>query len=239
MRPTDFVLPTLRMALYPSAIFPAIYYATMYGFASIVPAVTAAAIYTKFFHWDTLTIGLSYGASLTIGGILGEAVSGWVCDLLVRRAAAAKSKSAHSITTVLDPEIRLRPIWAGEVITVAGLLMYGFTLQYHTHWMLPIFAMGMACFGIQIITTTTYTYVIDAHRKHSAEVAQLFNFVRQMFGMTFAFYVVRMGNKIGFQWTFLIFAVCGGVLAFLPMIGLMLYGKRWRSWATEKWGKAD
>jgi hypothetical protein len=72
LRKGQFVLPSLKMAKYPSVIFPAIYYGAQYGFASILPAVTVAHIFTEFFHWDTLTIGLAYGASLTIGGFLGE-----------------------------------------------------------------------------------------------------------------------------------------------------------------------
>jgi hypothetical protein len=72
LRKEQFVLPSLKMAKYPSVIFPAIYYGAQYGFASILPAVTVAHIFTEFFHWNTLTIGLAYGASLTIGGFLGE-----------------------------------------------------------------------------------------------------------------------------------------------------------------------
>ena len=60
------------MAKYPSVLFPAIYYAAQYGFASILPAVTVASIFTEFFHWDTLQIGLGYGVALTIGSCLGE-----------------------------------------------------------------------------------------------------------------------------------------------------------------------
>jgi hypothetical protein len=72
LRKEQFILPSLKMAKYPSVIFPAIYYGAQYGFASILPAVTVAHIFTEFFHWNTLTIGLAYGASLTIGGFLGE-----------------------------------------------------------------------------------------------------------------------------------------------------------------------
>lgn len=221
LRPNQFVIPALKMARYPSVLFPALYYATMYGFASILPAVTVAAIFTEFFHWDTLTIGLTYGASLTIGGILGECVSGWVVDLIVKRERKRLGRDP-------EPEVRLKAIWMGEVIVPAGLLIYGFCLQYRTAWIAPILGMGIACFGLQIITTTTYTYAIDCYPTQSSEVAQLFNFIRQTFGMTFAFYVVHLGDKIGFQWTFLMFALIGGVLAFIPMLFVIFKGEAWR-----------
>jgi multidrug resistance protein len=221
LRPSHFVIPALKMARYPSVLFPALYYATMYGFASILPAVTVAAIFTEFFHWDTLTIGLTYGAALTLGGVLGECVSGWVVDSIIKRERKRLGRDP-------EPEVRLKAIWMGEIIVPAGLLVYGFCLQYRTAWIFPILGMGMACFGLQIITTTTYTYAIDCYRTESSEVAQLFNFIRQEIGFTFAFYVVHLGNKIGYQWMFLMFALIGGVLAFVPMLPVMFKGAQWR-----------
>jgi len=221
LKPKHFVIPALKMAKYPSALFPALYYATMYGFASILPAVTVAAIFTEFFHWDTLVIGLTYGASLTIGGVLGECVSGWMIDLFVKNARKRLGRDP-------EPEVRLKAIWVGNTVVPAGLLIYGFCLQYRTAWIAPILGMGIACFGLQIITTTTYTYAIDCYHTEGSEVAQLFNFIRQEFGMTFAFYVVKMGDRVGFQYTFLFFALVGGVLAFIPMLALLFKGEEWR-----------
>ncbi|OAG41039.1 hypothetical protein AYO21_04652 [Fonsecaea monophora] len=221
LRPNQFVLPALKMVKYPSVLFPALYYATMYGFASIVPAVTVAAIFTEFFHWNTLTIGLTFGAALTIGGILGECVAGWVVDRIVTAERKRLGRDP-------EPEVRLKAIWMGEIIIPTGLLIYGFCLQYRTVWIAPILGMGIACFGLQIITTTTYTYAIDCYRTESSEVAQLFNFIRQEIGFTFAFYVVHLGNKIGYQWTFLMFALIGGVLAFAPMLFIIYKGEEWR-----------
>ncbi|KAJ9610851.1 hypothetical protein H2200_005628 [Cladophialophora chaetospira] len=221
LRPKQFDLPALKMARYPSVLFPALYYATMYGFASILPAVTVAAIFTEFFHWNTMQIGLAFGTSLTLGGVLGECVSGWVVDSIVKRARKRLGRDP-------EPEVRLKAIWLGEIIVPIGLLMYGFCLQYHTVWILPILGMGLACFGLQIITTTTYTYAVDCYRTESSEVAQLFNFIRQEIGFTFAFYVVHLGNAIGYQWMFLMFSLIGGVLAFTPMLLIIFRGEEWR-----------
>lgn len=68
LRWNQFVIPSLKMAMYPSVIFPALYYAAQYGFASILPAVTVASIFSERFGWNTLEIGLAYGGALSIGG---------------------------------------------------------------------------------------------------------------------------------------------------------------------------
>ena len=233
---------------YPSVLFPALYYATQYGFASILPAVTVATIFSKFFHWDTLDIGLGYGGALTIGGSLGELCAGMVIDHIVKKAR----KKAGGIEP--EPEVRLKAIWTGEImipgkngdilhhrfmhanIGTAGLLIYGFTLTYRTTWIAPLIGMGIACFGLQIITTTCYTYAIDSYKAEGSEVAQVFNFFRQEFGMTFAFYTIDMADKIGYQWTFFFFAIMGSVLAFIPIVVLMIRGKRIRDWAGKPTG---
>lgn len=80
-----------------------------------------------------------------------------------------------------------------------------------------------------MITTTCYTYApypcnesehpadntsysIDCYRAEGSEVSQVFNFFRQEIGMTFAFYVLHLAEKIGYQWTFFFFACMGSVL---------------------------
>ena len=137
LRLNQFVWPSIKMARYPSVLFPALYYATQYGFASILPAVTVANIFNKEFKWDTLQIGLGYGLSLTIGGCLGELAAGMVLDAIVKRKIKMNGKKPH-------PEARLQAIWTGEILVPAGLLIYGFTIQYKTHWMGPLMGMGKA-----------------------------------------------------------------------------------------------
>lgn len=227
LRASEFVIPSVKMMKYPSVIFPALYYASQYGFSSILPAVTVTSIFTKFFHWDTLYIGLAYGAALTIGGSLGELCAGQVVDAIVKRE---KRKLGGRDP---EPEVRLRAIWTGEIMVPTGLLIYGFCIQYRTVWIAPILGMGIACFGLQVITTTCYTYAIDCYRPEGSEVSQVFNFFRQEIGMTFAFYVIHMADKIGYQWTFFFFAIMGSVLGFIPILVLMFKGKEIR----EKYGK--
>ena len=240
LRWNKFVLPTFRLALKPHVVFPALYYATQYGFASILPAVTVASIFNKEFKWDTLQIGLCYGGALTIGGSLGELAADLVLDAIVK----AKMKD----TVDFQPEIRLRAIWHGEILVPVGLLIYGFTMQYKTFWVGPLMGMGklhllatlrscvflrliftgIAAFDLQVITTTCYTYATDCHREQSNDIAQLFNFIRQTIGFTFAFYAVDLCDRIGYQFTFLLFAILGSVVAFAPILGLIWRGRQLR-----------
>ena len=134
LRWDKFIIPTFRLIQKPRVIFPALYYATQYGFASILPAVTVASIFNKEFGWDTLQIGLGYGGALTIGGSLGELAAGLVLDAIVK---TTMKKNGDFV-----PEMRLRAIWHGEILVPTGLLVYGFTMQYKTFWVGPLMGMG-------------------------------------------------------------------------------------------------
>jgi len=222
LRWNQFLIPPFKMALYPSVLFPALYYSAQYGFASILPAVTVAHIFSSRFGFDTLQIGIAYGGALTIGGTLGELAAGMVLDAVVK----AERKKLGGIDP--PPEARLKAIWTGQILVPIGLLIYGFCIQYNVHWIGALMGMGTACFGIQVVTTTCYTYAIDCYRPEGSEIALLFNFVRQEFGMTFAFYAIPMANKIGFQWEFIFFACMGSILAFIPILVLMWKGEEIR-----------
>lgn len=224
----DFVWPALRTAQYPSVLFPAAYYAAQYGFGSILPAVTVAAIFSERFGWDTLEIGLAYGGALTIGGVAGESVAGVVCDAIVKRARRRLGGASP------EPEARLLAIWTGAVVLPVGLLIYGFTIQYRTHWIVPLVGMALSCFGLQPVATTCYTYSIDCYREQGGHVATFFNFLRQIFGVTFAFYVVLLCKRIGYQWAFVLFVIWGSILGFLPILVLMWKGKEIREWCERR-----
>jgi len=49
LRANQFILPSLRMARYPGVIFPALYYGSQYGFASLLPTAVLPTI-TLFIH---------------------------------------------------------------------------------------------------------------------------------------------------------------------------------------------
>ena len=97
----------------------------------------------------------------------------------------------------------------------------------------------MAAFGLQVITTTCYTYATDCQREQSTDIAQLFNFIRQTFGFTFAFYAVDLCDSIGYQFTFLLFPILGSVVAFIPILGLIWRGRQLRERKSGKSGVGE
>jgi len=140
LRWNQFIIPSLKMAKYPSVLFPALYYAASYGFASILPAVTVASIFSEVFHWDTLEIGLAYGGALSIGGespllcrfltiLIYFRYTGRICSRhSARRHHQARSPSVcrSKPTARIPPESNLdwsypRPCWIINIRLYTGI----------------------------------------------------------------------------------------------------------------------
>ncbi|KAF5366023.1 hypothetical protein D9758_006738 [Tetrapyrgos nigripes] len=243
LKPTDFAIKPLSMLKYPSVVFPALYYAVTYGFASIEPALTVATIFTDLYGFDTVRNGLANGLTLLIGASLGELFSGPVTDWMMQKARARALRRARGKNVgegegegegdvdeeaTIPAEVRLQGIWTGAITVPVGLLIYGVTVHYKTTFIAPCIGMTIACFGIQIVTSVLYSYSCgDCYRERSNDISQCFNFFRQGFGLTLGFYSIPFGEKVGYQWSFTFFLLLC-VVTFLPIVTLMFYGEKWR-----------
>ncbi|KAL2833751.1 major facilitator superfamily domain-containing protein [Aspergillus cavernicola] len=202
LKAKHIVIPAFRMALYPSVLFPSLYYASQYCFTAIFPAVTYSIIFQER-CWNPFQCGMAYGGTMTIGSIASEFAAGRIIDKIIRREATRLNVDNP------PPEVRFKGLWTGAALVPAGLLIFGCTMHYKTHWVGPLAGMFIGIFGIQIIATVCYTYSIDSYRVEGSEVAQFFNFCRQSTSCTIAFYGVDLCKRIGYQYAFLMLRLWG------------------------------
>jgi MFS family permease len=176
----DFVRP-FEMLKYPSVSLTLIYYMLSFAYCTVLPAVTAAILFTSNYHFKSGAIGLILGLPLLVGSALGELFSGpfsdWIMYLYAKRHDGQRK-----------PEARLPACFASFLLCPAGIIIYGVTLHYKTHWMGPVVGMAIASFGLQLVTTVTYTYCSDCYKPQSTEIGSLYNFGRQVFAFPLGFY---------------------------------------------------
>lgn len=86
---------------------------------------------------------------------------------------------------------------------------------------------GIAAFGLQIISTNVFAYVTDCYKPQSAEISTLLNFGRQVFSFTLGFYMIPWAKETTYGVAWSIIAIIQVVL-FLGIIALMLRGRAWR-----------
>lgn len=176
----DVVRP-FQMLKYPSISLTFIYYIVSFAFSSILPAVTVAIMFTKIYHFQTGAIGLMLGIPLLIGSMLGELLSGPFSDWVMYRYAKRHGGERK-------PEARLPASLGSMLLCPAGIIIYGVCLERQTHWMGPVMGMAIASFGLQLVTTVSYTYCSDCYKPQSGEIGSIYNFGRQTFAFPLGFY---------------------------------------------------
>lgn len=117
--------------------------------------------------------------------------------------------------------MRLKGLWL-EAALVPAVLIFGFTMEYETHWAGSLVNLFIEIFGIQVMATMCLTHSIDSHRVEGSEIFQFINFCCQTASFPVAFYAVDLCEAIGFQLDFLAFALVGTILD-LPSIVWLLW----------------
>jgi len=218
----DFARPFQMLKYFPIVVL-GWYAAVAFTLGSVMPAQTVSALFRTYYKWGSARTGVALSVSTTIGGVLGEVVSGPVTDKLMERSRKRDGR--------VRPEARLRGMWPAIFLLPAGLLMFGFSISNHElkhSYIGATVGMAVTCFAVQMITTPIIAYCVDCYKPQSAEVVQLLNFARQEMSFTVGFWAIRYGDMVGFQFSAITYA-CVSVFFFLPVLWIMIYGERLRA----------
>ena len=131
------------------------------------------------------------------------------------------------------PEMRLSAIWPSLIFAPIGCIIIGTTLQFRTHWIGPVFGIGVFIFGAQIGATTVQTYCVDAHPSRSAESSMVLNFFRQILGFLPPFFQAYWAELDGVVWAFCVPAILIVVLFAPCVVVVMIKGESFRRWSVS------
>ncbi|KAK6074151.1 hypothetical protein SCUP234_08030 [Seiridium cupressi] len=205
----DFLRP-FYMLKYISIVVPGLYYMTAFGFGSVLFATTGASVFRELYNFNVAQTGMLLSIPLLIGCLLGEMSAGWLTDRMVYRYAEAHGGRR-------EPEARIDAVLLA-ILCPIGIIIDGVCLSHHetTSWVGAAFGMGIANYGVQIATTVTYAYCTDCYKPQSSEVSSTLNVFRSIFSMTISFYAIPLGEEIGYQYAWLIFALINIACKQLP-----------------------
>ncbi|KAL9127173.1 MAG: hypothetical protein Q9217_003906 [Psora testacea] len=197
----------------------ACYMAYLYGIMYLVLS-TYPVLWTTKYHESIGVGGLNY-ISLGVGFFLGTQISAPLNDGIYRRLRKRNNG-------VGQPEFRVPMMIPGSLLVPAGLFIYGWTAQYHVHWIGPnigaaIFSAGMII-GFQCIQT----YLVDAYTRYAASAVGAATVLRSMAGFGFPLFAPSMYKALDYGWgnSLLRFIAIGlGIPA--PVL-LWIYGKKLR-----------
>lgn len=145
-------------------------------------------------------------------------------DWYLKRAAAQGTSR---------PEHRLPLLAIGGVIIPTGLFIYGWTLSFHVHWIVPILSTALVGFGLQATNITTSSYIVDAFGIYAASALAAVAVLRNLAGAILPLAAPALYAHLGYGWGN---SVLGFVaLALLPgPLLLIRYGEYLRTISTFK-----
>jgi hypothetical protein len=124
-----------------------VYIAITYAYLYIL-FTTFTAVFTGQYGWHGGVAGLSF-LGLGVGSLIGQ---------FAYIHYGNKTVAKHIAKGDFQPEHRLYMMCIGGFFIPIGLFIYGWTVQVHTHFMVPIAATGLLGFGLLMTFMPASTY---------------------------------------------------------------------------------
>ncbi|KAH3938566.1 hypothetical protein HBI24_227890 [Parastagonospora nodorum] len=183
----------LRLLLFhPIIQINALMSAFDYGILYIVLA-SFADLWVKQYKLSVELSGLHYLA-VAFGEIAGSQLGAPILDRYYRRIKARHPEADP------EPEHRIPLTIPGLFIAPIGLLLYGWSAQFHVHWVVVDIGIVIACFGAQIRGIPTSAYIMDAYPEHTSSALAAQQVLRSLAAFLFPLFTPIMYEKMGYGW---------------------------------------
>jgi hypothetical protein len=170
-----------------------IYTAVTYGILYLL-FTTFTFVFSKQYGFNTGTTGLTF-IPLGIGMILSLGIMGVITDKRIKAKQLAKEE--------VKPEDRI-PIdivLTGALCLPIGLFIYGWTVQYKIHWIVPLIGTSFVGFGLLIIFVRNFTlYHIRLNTNFNTLDGHANIFSRRLYDLCGVCYSCKYGSPIITRW---------------------------------------
>ena len=189
---TALVRPFRLITTQPIVQVLAIYQAFIYGVMYLVLS-TFPGLWTNVYHQSIGMSGLNY-ISMAIGFFIGAQSAGRANDFIYKRL------SAKSPTKTGRPEFRTPLLVPGSLLIPMGLFIYGWTAQYHTHWIGPNIGVCLFSIGGIVCFQGLQTYIVDAYTRYAASALAASSMLRSTAGFGFPLFAPYMYQELDYGW---------------------------------------
>ena len=169
----------------------AIYMAYLYGLMYLVLS-TFPALWEKQYHESIGIGGLNY-ISLGVGFFLGTQICAPVNDRIYRRLKKRNDNVGR-------PEFRIPLMIPGSLLVPLGLFIYGWSSQYHTHWIGPNIGAALFAAGVIIGFQCIQTYLVDSYTRFAASAIAAATVLRSLAGFGFPLFAPSMYDALHYGW---------------------------------------
>ncbi|KAH8706039.1 major facilitator superfamily transporter [Talaromyces proteolyticus] len=192
------VRPCKMLVFSPVCLILSIYSAFVYAMIYFMFS-TFSFIFEDHYGFGQGTVGLVFLAC-GIGMMLGLVIQQFTGDR-IRKSLADKYNGGTS-----KPEYRVPPMFFAGALLPAGLALYGWTVQYHVQWAVPLLGTLLVGTGICIINVCINTYLVDTFTIYAASALAASAVLRSVFAAVLPLFALQLYNKLGLGWGNTLFA---------------------------------
>lgn len=209
--------PMKFLVLSPNVLIVSLYSAVTYSYMYVL-FTTFTSIFEEVYNFTPGQAGLGY-LGLGLGFIVGQITVGLYSDSHLKRQEQRYGK--------MTPEHRLPPLVLGCALVPIGLFWYGWTAEYHLHWMVPITGTFFLGAGLYYVHLSTQVYLVDAYPLYAASAVSAELALRSVFGAVVPLAGPPLYAKLGLGWGNSLLGFIA--VAFAPSSYFLLrYGERIR-----------
>ncbi|KAI5462372.1 major facilitator superfamily domain-containing protein [Mariannaea sp. PMI_226] len=235
-----FLVDPLKVILYlryPPVFITVMISAIAFGTLYIVNIGIQQKFSRPPYNYNQLILGLLYVPS-GIGYFTGSIFGGrWIDNIMAREARKANRYDEKGKLIYL-PEDRLREnAWVAVTVYPLALLMFGWTLRYGVHFIVPCIALYIFGVASMLIFAAATTMLTEFVRKRSSAGVAVNNFVRNLLSCICAIVAAPWINAIDVGWVFTIICVFCLICSYFGIWILLRNSNRWRKTMDEKLNK--
>ncbi|KAK3114398.1 hypothetical protein LTR53_007323 [Teratosphaeriaceae sp. CCFEE 6253] len=164
--------------------------------------------------------GLNY-ISLGLGFYLGTQIAAKTADKIYKSLKAKNGGVGRS-------EFRVPLMFPGAVMVPVGLLIYGWTAEYHTFWLVPNIGTMIFAAGNQLVFQNCQTYIVDSYTRFAASAIAATTVLRSLGGFAFPLFAQAMYQALGYGWGNTTLAFAGIAIGLPAPCILWWYGEKLR-----------
>ncbi|WFD32005.1 hypothetical protein MSPP1_003047 [Malassezia sp. CBS 17886] len=215
----QFTRPMYFLFTQPVVLMPCIYQALMYGCQYLLLAIFPS-VYRDYYGQPPGIASLHYLAYL-VGFLVTGQIGGRMVDRVYRRL---KEKNGG----VGKPEYKLPVLLTTGILMPAGLLIFGWTVRYHCHWIAPDIGIVLIASGVRGALFVCPLYLADSITMYTASAVSAAVMTRGAFGFAFPLFADDLYSELGQGWGNSLLALIT-LLVGLPGPALLYYyGERLR-----------
>ncbi|KAI9877951.1 MAG: hypothetical protein M1830_002358 [Pleopsidium flavum] len=218
----SLVRPFILLGSQPIVQALSLYVSYLYGLMYLVLS-TFPLLWSNVYHESIGIGGLNY-ISLGLGFFLATQITAPLNDRIYRRLKRNNG--------VGKPEFRVPLMVPGSCLVPIGLFIYGWSAQYHVHWIVPNIGIAIFSAGVIIGFQCIQTYLIDSYTRYAASAVAAATVLRSLAGFGFPLFAPYMYRALDYGWGNSVLGFIALVLGLPAPVLLWMYGQDLRKRST-------